>query len=65
MYYQIFSPDNFLIHPFNTYKSIKHAKIQFNIWLKRYEIQGYYSSLNYGKIALNEVINYCQIIKIH
>jgi hypothetical protein len=61
--YEILSPDGFTIDPYNKYKSIKQAKIEFNIWLKKYEIQGYYSSVNYGKIPLNEVELYCKIIK--
>jgi hypothetical protein len=28
-------------------------------WIKRYEVQGYYSSNN-GRIPLNELENYCQ-----
>jgi hypothetical protein len=63
--YQIFSPDGFSIDPCNEYKSIKAAKIAFHLWLKRYEIQGYYSSTNYGKIDLKSVKFYCQIIKIN
>jgi len=36
----------------------------FEEWKKRYEMQGYYSSTNYGRIPLNELENYCKIILI-
>lgn len=60
--YEILSPDGFTIDC-NTYKTIKEAKIAFDEWLKNYERQGYYSSVNYGLIQLNDVETYCTLIQ--
>ena len=57
--YQVLSPDGFTIEfdkPF--YRSMKKAKEAFMNWIRRYEVQGYYSSNN-GRIPLNELENYC------
>ena len=65
MKYDVLSPDKISIHFFDTYKSIKEAKQALNLWIKRYEFQGYYSSTDYGRIPLNELGKYCAIIKIN
>lgn len=59
--YDILSPDGFSIHPTDTYPSIKAAIAAFKEWKKQYEKQGYYSSMDYGKIPLNELQNYCSL----
>ena len=58
---QVLSPDGITIE-FDkwTYPSMKKAKEAFNNWKKRYEMQGYYSSNDYGRIPLNDLENYCQ-----
>jgi hypothetical protein len=58
------SPDGFTIefeHPY--YTSLKKALDAFDKWMKRYEVQGYYSS-NKGRIPLNELIDYCTIRRL-
>ncbi len=62
--YDILSPDGFSIQFQGYFPSIKKAKEQFAIWLKRFEGQGYYSSASYGRIPLNEVEQYCTLIEI-
>jgi hypothetical protein len=62
--YDVLSPDGFSIQLTETYKTKAEATYAFKQWLKRYEKQGYYSSVNYGRIPLNEVIRYCQITEI-
>jgi len=64
MNYDVISPDGFSIHPTDTYKTKAEATFAFKQWVKRYEVQGYYSSTNYGRIPLNEIIRYCKIIKV-
>ena len=59
--YNVLSPDGFPIHFSKTYKTIKEAKNAIQEWKKRYEFQGYYSS-NRGRIPLNELENYCEIV---
>lgn len=61
--FDVISPDGFSIHHEDTYNTKAEAAYAFKQWLKRYEIQGYYSSTNYGRIPLNEVIHYCKIIQ--
>ena len=65
MKYDVISPDGFSIHPTDTYKTKAEATYAFKQWLKRYENQGYYSSSQFGRIHLNEVIRYCKIIKVN
>lgn len=62
--FDVISPDGFSIHFSDTYSSKKEARKAFEDWKKRYEMQGYYSSTNYGRIPLNELENYCKIILI-
>ena len=62
--FDVISPDGFSIHFSDTYKTKEDAITAFCEWKKRYETQGYYSSTKYGKIPLDELENYCQIIKI-
>jgi len=60
--YDVLSPDGFPIHFSKTYKTIKEAKNAIQEWKKGYERQGYYSSTNHGRIPLNELENYCEIV---
>lgn len=62
--FDVISPDGFEIDPFDTYPTFAAAIEAFNEWKKRFEIQGYYSSMNYGKIPLNELQDYCKIIAV-
>ena len=62
--FDVISPDGFSIHFSDTYKTKEDAITAFCEWKKRYETQGYYSSTKYGKIPLDELENYCQIVKI-
>jgi hypothetical protein len=58
----VLSPDGFPIHFSDTYKSIKEAKKAIKEWKKNYERQGYYSSTKYGRIPLNELEKFCEIV---
>lgn len=62
MEYIVLSPDGFPIHFSDTYKSIEEAKKAIEEWKKGYERQGYYSSTQYGRIPLNELEKYCDIV---
>lgn len=61
--YDVLSPDGFSIHFSDVYKSREEALEKAKEWIKNYEFQGYYSSVKYGRIPLNEVLDYCKIIK--
>ena len=63
--FDVISPDGFSIHFSDTYSSKKQAMKAFDEWKKRYEPQGYYSSMNYGRIPLDELHNYIEIKAIN
>jgi hypothetical protein len=62
--FDVFSPDGFAIHREETYPSVEVAREKYNEWKKQYERQGYYSSVKYGRIPLNELDDYCTIVEV-
>jgi len=63
--YQVLSPDGITIErEKGSYPSMKKALEAFNQWKSRYEVQGYYSSNNFGRISLGSLQQYCQFKKI-
>jgi hypothetical protein len=62
--YDVLSPDGFSIHPVDTYTSKKKAREAAEKWVKNYEIQGYYSSVRYGRIPLSDVLDYCRLVEV-
>ena len=62
--FDVISPDGFSIHFSDTYPDKKSAKKALKEWKKNYERQGYYSSVQYGRIPLDELENYCKIVKL-
>jgi hypothetical protein len=61
----IISPDGFSISRTETYPTIEAAKIAFNKWKKGYELQGYYSSVKFGRIDLRDLEDFCQFINLN
>jgi hypothetical protein len=62
---EILSPDGFSID-MQTHTSLKNAKIALQNFVKRYEQQGYYSTIKNGQrylMPLNEIIDNCTLIK--
>ena len=65
MIIKILSPDGFSID-MQVHTSMKNVKIALNNFVKRYEQQGYYSTLKNGQrylMPLNEIIDNCTLIK--
>lgn len=62
--WDVMSPDGFSIHFSDTYPTKKKAMEAFSNWKKNYTMQGYYSSVRYGRISLEDLINYCKFIKL-
>lgn len=63
--FEVLSPDGFTIELHRPYyNTIEEAFQSFDNWKKRYELQGYYSSVNYGKISLDELEEYITVRKI-
>ena len=62
--YDVLSPNGISIHHEDFYDSPEAAKIALTAWVKRYERQGYYSSIKHGRIPLEKIKNYCSIVPI-
>jgi hypothetical protein len=64
--YDILSPDGFSIRigDAEPFKTKKEGLQYFEQWKKRYERQGYYSSVPYGRIPLEDLAEYCKWIEV-
>lgn len=62
--FDVLSPDGFSIHFSDVYDTEEQAQQAMRYWAKRYEHQGYYSSVNYGRISVEDLPRYCRIIQI-
>ncbi|MDO9000995.1 MAG: hypothetical protein Q7W45_14605 [Bacteroidota bacterium] len=63
--YDVISPDGFSIRiGVPLFNSIKERDQYFKMWKKRYEKQGYYSSVKYGRIHLADLADYCEWIEV-
>jgi len=58
--YTVLSPDGFDIRFENVWDSVNDAQKALNLWMERYEAQGYYSC-NGERIPLNELESRCTI----
>ncbi len=63
MKFDVLSPDGFSIDRVKKYKSKASALTALKAWIKRYELQGYYSS-NKGRISLEDLESNCRIIEL-
>ena len=63
--YDVLSPDGFSIHPTDTYSSLRKAVKAFKEWKERFKIQGYYSSVKFGRIHLDDLEDFMQFKKIN
>lgn len=61
--FQVYSPDGFSIMGTRTFESIEEAKEQFHQWAKRFQAQGYYSSVK-GRIPLDRLEESCLFKKL-
>ncbi len=63
--YDVISPDGFTIRMgVPEFKSIKERNAYFRMWKRRFKAQGYYSSVPYGRIPLEDLADYCQWIEV-
>lgn len=62
--WDVISPDGFSIHREDTYPSREAGLAAFEKWKTNYERQGYYSSPRYGRIPLDELHEYCELVKL-
>jgi hypothetical protein len=61
--YDINSPDGFGMFMDRIYSSPEKAENAFQVWIKRYENQGYYSNAKREKIPLDQLRNHCKLVK--
>lgn len=62
--YNVLSPDGFTIHRDREYPSKRAAHKAAKEWTRNYTHQGYYSSVRFGRIPVNEIIDYCKLITV-
>jgi hypothetical protein len=62
--YAVISPDGFTIEAKPSYPTQYKAWTTFVQWRERYKAQGYYSSVNYGRIPLEDLHEFCQFKEI-
>ena len=62
--FDVFSPDGFAISREETYPTLQVAEQKLQEWVKRYEFQGYYSSVKNGRIPLDKLELYCTIVEV-
>jgi len=62
--YVVISPDGFTIHPTDVYINDSQVLKAFINWRSMYESQGYYSSVQYGRIPLYELEDYCEVKEV-
>ncbi len=60
--YRILSPDGFDIRMDKFSYSEKEIEKELEGFAKRYEMQGYYSSVKYGRIHLLDIADYCSVV---
>lgn len=63
-HYEVLSPDGFPIN-LEGYKSKKQANVGIEEFVKKYERQGYYSTVQNGErvqIPLGEIKQHCRIV---
>lgn len=58
----VLSPDGFNIHHSDTYKTVAQAEAAFEKWKENFNFQGFYSSVQYGRIPLEDLRLYCKIV---
>ena len=63
--FDVLSPDGFSISPSQTYSTPGEAYKATLEWAKRYESQGYYSSMDYGKILVIDLPDFCKLIQVN
>ena len=63
MIYDVLSPDGISITPDTLYPDRAAAESAIQEWVKRYEWQGFYSTVRRERIPLNELPGRCRIVE--
>lgn len=61
--YDINTPDGFGMYMDRIYSTPEKAEDAFQVWIKRYEKQGYYSTAKREQITLDQLRKYCKLVK--
>jgi hypothetical protein len=62
--YDVISPDGFPINHEGWYETFEEAEIALDDFVARFVQQGYYSSVNYGRIAIEYIKLHCNIVLV-
>jgi len=65
--FEVLSPDGFGIEMDSNYKTLEEAQTALDKFVKRYEAQGYYSTIQNGervRIPISEIAGLCEIIEL-
>jgi hypothetical protein len=62
--YDILSPDGIAISFSDTYSTFIEMARAFINWKNNFKKQGYYSSGKYGRIHLDDLRDYCEIVEV-
>lgn len=62
--YDVLSPDDISISFDELWSSPEKAQEALTEWCKRFETQGYYSSCSNGRISLEDLPFYCEIVPV-
>ena len=62
--WNVLSPDGISVHFSDTYSNKDDAIKAFEKWRDRFKIQGYYSSAKFGRIPLDELDDFCELIRV-
>jgi len=61
--YDIYTPDGFGMYMDKIYSTPEKAENAFQVWIKRYEKQGYYSTAKREQILLDQLRSHCKLVK--
>jgi hypothetical protein len=63
MLYEVLSPDGISINR-RRYRTEEKAVKELELWVKRYEFQGFYSTARWERIPLEDLAGRCRIIQV-
>jgi hypothetical protein len=62
--YDVISPDGFPISHEGWYDTLEEAQIELENFVAKFVRQGHYSSVNHGRIAIEDIKFYCNIVLV-
>lgn len=63
-FYDALSPDGFSINREGLYRTKEDAQAALEVWVHRYDKQGYYSTANRDRIPLGSILLNCNVVPV-